>query len=47
MRNIILILLVFLAVFTYFRAYEPPSQDNSSKVMTAEVSVELPVEIPR
>jgi hypothetical protein len=46
MRKLILILLVCFAVFTYFRALESAPSDPQA-VMSAGVSVEIPVEIKR
>lgn len=43
MRKLILILLAFFAVFTYLRA----SDKAEASETTAEVSVEIPVEIAR
>ena len=47
MRKLILILLAFLAVFTYIRAFEKADASEPSAVITADVSVEIPVEIVR
>jgi hypothetical protein len=47
MRKLILLLLAFLAVFTYIRALDTPEIQDSSMLINAEVSVELPVEILR
>ncbi|MCL2243412.1 MAG: hypothetical protein FWC03_02960 [Treponema sp.] len=42
MRNLILILLAFLAVFTYIRAFDTAD----SRVMSAEASIETLIEKP-
>ena len=44
MRNLVLILLAFLAVFTYIRAYErvePISEVETSCVISNEITVEI------
>jgi hypothetical protein len=47
MRKLILILLAFLAVFTYIRAFERDEDSVTSTSMKAEAAIEIPVEIVR
>ncbi|MDR1836135.1 MAG: hypothetical protein LBQ89_00585 [Treponema sp.] len=47
MRKLILILLAFLAVFTYIRAFERAEASTSTTGISAEVTGEIPVEIVR
>jgi len=46
MRKLILVLLAFLAVFTYIRAFEK-AEAGEIPVVTTGVSQEIPVEIVR
>jgi hypothetical protein len=46
MRNLLLILLAFLAVFTYIRTIDA-SETSETAVIKADVSREIPVEIIR
>ena len=48
MRKLILILLAFIAVFTFIRAFEKAeAADTSTVYVEQELPVEIPVEIVR
>jgi len=47
MQKLILILLVFFAVFTYIRAYEKTEISLPDAEISSVISVDLPVEINR
>ena len=47
MRNLILVLLAFFAVFTYIRALERNEEAVTSSNFKAEASIEIPMEIVR
>lgn len=48
MKKLILILLAFLAIFTYIRALEKDGvEDPKASVNSAEIKIELPLEIVR
>jgi hypothetical protein len=47
MRKLIIVLLAFLAVFTYIRAFESVWDSANSTEISTEFNVENPVEIVR
>lgn len=47
MKKLVLVLLAFLAVFTYIRAFEKVEASDASQGVPAEITVEIPVEIIR
>jgi len=47
MKKLVLILLAFLAVFTYIRAFEKIEASETSPGISAEVTGEIPMEIIR